>query len=285
RTLTWFVNDGAGSNNLSSVTTTTVSITAVNDPPTLALGTTATSFTENAASINLSPSVTVSDPDSPTWASATVKIAGGTLTGAGDVLPATTPGTAISASYNAATETLVLSGTDTQADYQQVLQSVTFVTASDNPTNYGSAPTRTITWTVNDGASSISSSTVTETVSITAVNDPPTLAGVASSASYTELASPTVLSSAAAAIDPDSLTLASATVSITGGTFALDGDVLSFSTAGTSITATYIAGTETLTLTGSDSLVHYQQVLDSVAFASTSHNPTDYGSFATRTIT
>src|SRR5262249_2240381 len=67
---------------------------------------------------------------------------------------------------------------------------------------------------------------------------------------------------------PDSLTLANATVKITGGTFAGDGDVLAASTSGTSISASYNAATETLTLTGSDTLAHYTQVLDSVTFKS-----------------
>ena len=285
RTLTWLLNDGAGSNNLSAVTTTTVSIVAVNDAPTLTVAASA-SFTENGASVVLTPAVTVSDPDNTTWAGATVKIAGGTFAGDGDVLAADTTSTAISASYNAATETLTLSGTDTLADYQQVLQSVSFVTASDNPTNYGSNATRTITWVANDGSGSNNLSTVqTETVSITAVNDPPTLSNVAAGASYTELGAAAVLSSGLTVTDPDSLTLANATVSIAGGTFAGDGDVLSFSTAGTSITASYNAASETLTLSGSDTLAHYQSVLDSVAFSSTSHNPTDFGADPTRTVT
>ena len=56
------------------------------------------------------------------------------------------------------------------------------------------------------------------------------------------------------------------TVAITGGSFSGDGDVLSANTAGTSITASYDSGTQTLTLSGSDTLAHYQQVLDAVSF-------------------
>ena len=67
-------------------------------------------------------------------------------------------------------------------------------------------------------------------------------------------------------------------MTITGGTFAGDGDVLAANTAGTSITASYNSTTETLTLTGSDTLAHYQPVLDSVTFSSTSDNPTNFGS-------
>jgi len=63
---------------------------------------------------------------------------------AGDVLMAVTTGTAITASYNAGTGALSLSGTDSPADYQQVLRSVTFSSTSQNPTNFGADISRTI---------------------------------------------------------------------------------------------------------------------------------------------
>ena len=59
-----------------------------------------------------------------------------------------------------------------------------------------------------------------------------------------------MLSGALTVADPDSLNLTNATVKITGGTFAGDGDVLAANVSGTSITASYNAGAETLTLTG-----------------------------------
>src|SRR5262249_44388116 len=72
----------------------------------------------------------------------------------GDVLTANVSGTGIAASYDAATETLTLSGTDTLAHYQSVLDAVTFDSTSGNPTNSGSNPTRTVTWTLDDGSPS-----------------------------------------------------------------------------------------------------------------------------------
>jgi hypothetical protein len=292
RFVTWVVNDGSLSNNVSTVRTTTISITAINDPPTLT-GTTSTTFTENGGTVVLSPNpdidhlgITVADPDSLRLASATVAITGGTFAGDGDVLGFSTAGTSITASYNASTETLTLSGSDTLADYQQVLRSLTFVTASDNPDDYGSAPTRTVTWVLNDSsATSNTSAVVTTTVAITAINDAPTLSSVAPSASWTEKAAAVTLAASAAASDADNLNLANATVQIVGGTFANDGDVLGFSTTGTSITASYNSSTETLTLSGADSVAHYNQVLDSVVFSSTSLNPTNYGLNRTRTLT
>ena len=237
-------------------------------------------YTEQAAGVTLSSGLSLFDPNDLTFAAATVQVSGGTFANDGDVLGVNTAGTAITASYNAATETLLLSGTDTLADYQSVLDSVTFFDASDNPTNFGSNATRTVTWTVGTGASA--SAPATTTLDITAVNDPPTLSGTAN-ASFTEKGAAVTLSGAAAISDPDSQKLASATVALTGG--ALTSDVLTTSTTGTSITASYNSTTETLTLTGSDTLANYQQVLDRVTFNSTSVNPTSFGTDPARTVT
>src|SRR5262249_37677728 len=247
-------------------------------------GTANASYTEQGAGATLSGNVTVADPDNLNIASATVKIAGGTFAGDGDVLATTTTGTVITASYNSTTETLVLSGTDTLAHYQTVLDKVTFSSPSDNPTNFGSNTTRTVTWQLNDGSgSNNTSTTLTSTLTVIGVNDPPTLTGTAGTVSFTEGQAVT-LSSNVTVSDPDNLNIASATVKVAGGTFAGDGDVLATNIAGTVITANYNTATETLTLSGTDTLAHYQTVLDKITFSSGS-NPDDFGSQHTRTIT
>src|SRR5215210_1417893 len=109
-------------------------------------------YTESAAPVTLSPAVTVSDVDNAGLVSATVRITGGIFAGDGDVLAANVSGTLITASYNAANETLLLSGSDTLAHYQQVLRTVTFSSTSNNPTNAGGDTTRSIEWQVNDGS-------------------------------------------------------------------------------------------------------------------------------------
>ena len=236
------------------------------------------SYSENAAPVTLSPAAAVSDVDNQTLQSATVSISSGLLTG--DVLAATTAGTSITASYNAASGVLTLTGNDTLAHYQQVLDSVTYVSTSDNPTNFGTDTSRTISWVVNDGT--LNNSTIqTTALSITGTDDAPVLT-VAASASYSENAAPVTLSPAAAVSDVDNQTLQSATVSISSG--LLTGDVLAATTAGTGITASYNAASGVLTLTGNDTLAHYQQVLDSVTYASTSDNPTNFGTDTSRTI-
>src|SRR5262249_53088648 len=137
----------------------------VDNPPTITLGTTVASWTEEQAlPTSLAPAVTVSDPDNLMLASATVQVTGGTLPGDSDVLAATTTGTSITANYNSSTETLTLSGSDTLAHYQFVLDTVTF-NAGENPTDFGSAPSRTLTWILNDGTTS--SAFAASTVNIT----------------------------------------------------------------------------------------------------------------------
>src|SRR5262249_28234503 len=294
RTITWPLNDGSGSFNLSTVQTETLTITAVNDPPTLTNVAGSVSFTEGQA-VTLSGAGTVSDPDNLNLASATVKIAGGTFSGDGDVLATSTTGTGIAASYNSSTETLTLSGSDPLAHYQTVLDKITFSSGS-NPTNYGSTPTRTVTWILNDGSGSSATSAVqTETISITAINDPPALSNVATSASYTEnAASQVTLSSALTVSDVDSLNIANATVKVVGGAFSGDGDILSVNgvSGGTialgsnTVTIAYNSTTETLTLTGTDTLAHYQTLLEEVGFNEPGiDNPTNFASNPTRTIT
>ncbi|SEC28489.1 protein of unknown function [Rhizobiales bacterium GAS188] len=282
RTVTWVLNDGSSSNSLSTAVTSTVSITNVNDPPTLSNVATSAHFTEHGAAVTLSGGLSVTDPDNQKLTSATVSITGGSF--AGDVLAATGNGTIV-VSYDSANERLILSGSDTLANYQTVLDSVTF-SDGENPTNFGANPTRTVTWVLDDGSGSFNRSTaVTSTISITNVNDPPTLSNVATSAQFTEAAGAVTLSNAVSISDADDVALTSATVSIGGGTFAGDGDVLSASTAGfPNITASYNSTTETLTLTGSDTLADYQSVLDRVTFNSTSLNPDNFGSTPTRTI-
>src|SRR5262249_60804749 len=194
-------------------------------------------------------------------------------------------GTAITASYNPGTETLTLTGSDTLAHYQQVLDSVVFAATNDNPTNFGSNTTRTVTWLLNDGSGSFNlSTTQTTTIGLTALNDAPTLSGVTGVTSFTENGAAVTASPNLSVTDPDNLTLVNATVTVGNG-FAGDGDVLSFSTAGTSITGSYNSATERLVPAGSHTLAHYQSVLDSVTFNSTSENPTNYGSNLSRVLT
>src|SRR5262249_21324731 len=65
---------------------------------------------------------------------------------------AVTTGTHITPTYDAASETLTLSGLDTLADYQQVLRTVAFSSSSNDPDDSGAHPDRTISYTVANPA-------------------------------------------------------------------------------------------------------------------------------------
>ena len=224
-------------------------------------------FTQGPGSVVLSSAASVGDPDSLKLVGATLSIATGAFTGDGDVLAATSTGN-ITVSYNSTTETLTLAGSDTLANYQSVLDSVTFNSTSINPTDFGAVFAHQVTWVLNDGSGTSNlSSPATTTVTITPAHQPPTLTSVAAT-DILALNQTITVSQHLTVSDPDSLTLASATIAITAGAFAGDGDVLGANVAGTSITASYNSTTETLTLSGSDTLADYTRVLDSVTFSS-----------------
>src|SRR5262249_51989825 len=212
---------------------------ATDNAPTLALTATVPTWTEEGANVTLNPGATATDSDNSGLVSATVGISGGFRSG--DVLTDSTAGTSITSSYNAATGVLTLTGLDTIAHYQSVLDSIQYH-GGENPTDFSRTDTsRTLTWTVNDGL--LTSAPQTSSVSVIFVNDAPTLAGL-TTASWTEEGAAATLSSGASVTDPDDLNLSSATVAITAGTFAGDGDVLAANVAGTNITASYNAATE-----------------------------------------
>ena len=105
----------------------------------------------------------------------------------------------------------------------------------------------------------------------------------------------TLLTAAPVITDLDGNHLASATVRITGGTFSsgetsaaddhlsVNGQI-SGMISGTTITVAWDSATETLSLTGYDTLAHYQTVLGQVQYNATGQNPTNSGNNTTRTI-
>jgi uncharacterized delta-60 repeat protein len=257
-----------------------VTVDAVNDAPALANVAASGAYTANDAPITLSSAATVTDADSPNLASATVSITTGFF--AGDVLAADVTGTSIDASYAKGIGVLTLTGSDTLAHYQQVLDSVTYASTASDPTNGATYLSRTITWQTNDGGATANlSNAPTTTIDVSAG---PLLGNVSANAAYTENAAPVVLSSGLTVADSQSTTLVGATVTITVG-FMIESrygfpsdDVLAANVSGTSIVPAYDNARGILTLSGLDTVAHYQQVLDSVTYASLSDYPDFYGS-------
>ena len=226
------------------------------------------SYTELQAPPVIDAALTATDVESANLASARVSITGGTFF-TGDTLAATTTGTSITASYDAATGVLTLSGTDTLAHYQSVLESVAFSSSSHNPTNFGNDTSRTISWVVNDGT--INSTAQTTTIAITPVNDAPVVNANGGSLSYTENQVATAIDTSLLVSDVDSANLTGATVSITGN-FASGQDVLGF-TNQNGITGSYTAASGVLVLSGTATVAQYQAALESVTLLQLERQP------------
>jgi hypothetical protein len=170
RTITIGVNDGDSSSVTNSQVT--VAISAVNDVPTLSPANNTASYTEGGSAAVLVGGLVVADADSTTFQGATVIISDFR---AGDVLSLVASG-GFSGSYNAGTGVLQISGTGSLASLQAVLRSVTYSSSSDDPTFGGTDITRQVNFTVTD-AEGGTSNLATAQVTVTAVNDAPTLSG------------------------------------------------------------------------------------------------------------
>src|SRR5258706_209130 len=188
----------------------------------------------------------------------------------------------IAGAYNAGTGAMTLTsagGTATLAQWQVALRAVQYSNSSDNP----STSARTVSYVVNDGTAN--SNTVTSTVNVAAVNDAPVLA-TGSTLNYTENAAATAVNTALTVTDLDNGTLASATVSITGG-LASGEDALSFTnlpaTMG-NITRAFHSGTAVMSLSSAGAtatLAQWQVALRAVQYSNSSDNP----STTSRTVT
>ena len=122
-------------------------------------------YRENDPPTVITEAIAVSDADNANLESATVRITANYQNGA-DVLSYTPVG-AITGTWNAATGTMALAGSDTVANYQAALRSVTYENTSDNPTS----ATRTVSFQVNDGM--VNSRTLSRNIAVTPVPDPP----------------------------------------------------------------------------------------------------------------
>ncbi|MCC9599924.1 DUF4347 domain-containing protein [Stieleria sp. JC731] len=152
--------------------------TPVNDAPTIDLdqddssgatgGAYTDTFTEGDAAVLIVDATdgVIGDIDSSNLTSLTVSIAN-IADGSFESLTVDTSGTSISASYSAGV--LTLTGTDTTANYQQVLRTIRYINTSDAPTTTA----RRIVFVASDGADN--SSAVTSTIQVAAVNDPPSV--------------------------------------------------------------------------------------------------------------
>ncbi len=162
RTVSFVVNDGV-SNSVAA--TRNINVAAVNDAPVLAaIEGAALPYTEGGASA-ITASLTISDLDHTVLTGATVQITGNYQVGQ-DLLSFTNTAN-ITGSWNAGTGILTLSGSDTLANYQAALRSVTYANSADNP----NTATRTVSFRANDGTNN--SNTQSRDITLAAINDAP----------------------------------------------------------------------------------------------------------------
>lgn len=254
------VHDGAIA---SAVQTLPLVFTAINDAPTLAIGTPTVLYTESDGWLTLDSSIVVLDIDSVTLSSATVAIGSGFELGQ-DELNAGSPG-ALSFSWDSVTGVLTLSGSATVAEYQAALRSIRFRNLSDDL----SVVSRALAWRVHDGAhwSNVGNTTIT----VAAVNDIPTLLLTQTLLSYTEGQGILTLDSGLSIDDEDDTVLTQAVIEIIAG-YETGVDSLELGNAG-GLTIAWDSASGRLTVSGSASLATYQLVLRTVQFRHDSDNP------------
>jgi gliding motility-associated-like protein len=159
------VNDGQSLNNLSDWFNVTISVTAVNDKPTISgLEAAPLAFTENAAAVNITQTFSTADVDDTYLSGATVSITG--YVASEDQLLFTNTAT-ISGLWNSTSGAITLTGSATLAEYIAAIRNIKYQNTSENPTTTA----RQLAIFVSDGTDV--SATSTRTLQVTAVNDAP----------------------------------------------------------------------------------------------------------------
>jgi trimeric autotransporter adhesin len=253
RTVTFQVDDGAASDNLSDPATRDVAVTPVNDAPVVATSVGSTSYTEGDQATAVDSGVTVSDVDDSDLEGAVVRVSSGFQTGDELVF---VDQSGISGSYDSSTGVLTLSGSASPADYQAALRSVEYGHTGDDP-----SASKTVEFKVDDGDDD--SGAATRDVAVTALNEAPVVATSTGSTSYTAGGPATAVDSGLTVSDADDTSLEGAQVRISSGFES--GDSLAFVDQN-GISGTYDTTTGVLTLSGSASLADYQTALRSIEY-------------------
>ncbi|WP_460046784.1 retention module-containing protein [Pseudomonas sp. S2_H01] len=276
------VNDGVVD---SAPAQAVIKVVPVNDAPVLDLDNSpaatgsgySVGYTENGDAISISSAnVGIVDPDNGTLKGATITL---TNAQAGDMLAAADQfGIHAVVNDTRTTDgkiTVTLTGEATLAQYQAMIESVTYKNTSDDPSTID----RTITVQVNDGSAQNNLSNVaTSTIKVTAVNDAPVLdlngpaGGSASTTTFTENGTALKVMPYMTITDPDSPTLKGATLTFTN---PQDGDSLYFAStnAKITVTSTLVDGKQVFTLTGEATQAEYNDLLKSLRFINNSDNP------------
>jgi hypothetical protein len=184
-----------------STDTETIAITVlpVNDSPVLSgIETAAVDYREGDSPTRITYTTIANDPDNSNLTGLTVQITEGYWYGE-DVLSYVPIGGGITGTWNAATGTMTLSGNAGRSVYRLALRYVNYENTSQNP----HTTSRTVTLIANDGqASNNYSDKVTRQITVTAVNDAPTLTAISNlTGGYEDTDCPISYAALAAAAD------------------------------------------------------------------------------------
>ena len=201
-------NGGTAAFSASSATIN-VAVADVNDAPEIVTAASNATFTENLGPVAAGSGLVIRD-DSGQLSKAVVSISTGFT--AGDTLAVTVGASGISASYNGSTGVLTLTGTASAAAYQTVLNTLTYTTASEDPTI--NSASRTLRWSLTD-TSNLTGTAGTSSITVVPTVDAPTLSA-ALTLTYTEDDGLRILSPALSLSDADDSMMAGARVLLSG---------------------------------------------------------------------
>jgi len=162
RTVTFIASDASSS---SPPATRTINISATDNAPDVDNSAGALAYTENGPATAIDAVISITDADSVNLTGATVQITGDYVQGQDLLALPAQP--IITASFDASTGRLTLSGTATVAAYEAALEAVTYRNTSDNP----STATRTVTYQARDATGFGVADT--HAITVAAVDDPP----------------------------------------------------------------------------------------------------------------
>jgi hypothetical protein len=282
-TITVTVDDGT----TTTQTTFDVTVTPVNDAPTVVLPGGAVNFTEGDAATIIDGLAIVSDVDSPDFDTGTLTVDFTVNGTANDRLTINNQGTGsdqigVSGSdvtYEGVTIGAFAGGTDgstplvvtlnasaTPSAVQALARNISYENVSQDP----STAARTVRFVLTDGDSGTSSSE-TETINITTVNDLSVVTTDPTTLTYTGVSAIDV-DQTLTITDVDDSVLVSAEVQLSNG-FIEGEDTLVFVDQ-LGITGAFNGTTGILTLTGSATLADYETALRSVQYDNVNSSPT-----------
>ncbi len=250
----------------SDLVTREIDLYSVNDIPVVSEIETGTIlYTENAVPAAISETIEITDVDNSYLESATVRISNNYVASEDRLYFNETPD--ISTVWDNTSGTLTLIGDDTIENYQKAIREIRYQNSSDDP----DTSVREISLFVSDFDSD--SLTVSRSLLIDSVNDPPVVASIeAQSLNYNSDSGAVTVSEALTISDIDDTLLEFAVVSISSG-YLIDQERLTF-TDTADISGVWDATLGTLTLTGVDTVAGYQRALRNIQYENTQFPPT-----------